>query len=114
MADQYLACMLERCARTSGRVFVAEVDHTVVGFVAVLANVSSEEPDEDRAPYAYVSDLAVRSAYRPTASAARCSSRPSGSREARARASFASACWRGTRARGGYTPAWASRTTRFS
>ncbi len=64
MADQYLVFMLERCARTSGRVFVAEVDHTVVGFVAVLANVSPEEPDEDRAPYAYVSDLVVRSAYR--------------------------------------------------
>lgn len=64
MADTYLAFMLERCARTSGRVFVAEVDHTVVGFVAVLANVPQEEPDEDRAPYAYVSDLLVRSAYR--------------------------------------------------
>ena len=64
MADQYLAFMLERCARMTGRVFVAEVDHTVVGFVAVLASVPSEEPDEDRAPYAYVSDLVVRSAYR--------------------------------------------------
>jgi len=64
MADQYLAFMLERCARTSGRVFIAEIDHAVVGFVAVLANVPQEEPDEDRAPYAYVSDLVVRSAYR--------------------------------------------------
>lgn len=64
MADQYLAFMLERCARMTGRVFVAEVDHAVVGFAAVLANVPQEEPDEDRAPYAYVSDLVVRSAYR--------------------------------------------------
>lgn len=64
MADRYLAFMLERCARTAGRVFVAEVGYTVVGFVAVLANVPQEEPDEDRAPYAYVSDLVVRSAHR--------------------------------------------------
>lgn len=64
MADQYLAFMLERCVRMTGRVFVAEVDHAVVGFVAVLANVPQEEPDEDRAPYANVSDLVVRSAYR--------------------------------------------------
>ena len=64
MADQYLAFMLERCARMTGRVFVAEVDHAVAGFVAVLASVAPEEPDEGRAPYAYVSDLVVRSAYR--------------------------------------------------
>ncbi len=64
MVDQYLAFMLERCARTSGGVFVAEVDHTVAGFVAVLARVPPEEPDEDPTPYAYVSDLVVRSAYR--------------------------------------------------
>jgi GNAT superfamily N-acetyltransferase len=64
MVDQYLAFMLERCARTSGRVFVAAVDDTVAGFVAVLASVPAGEPDEDRAPYAYVSDLVVRSAYR--------------------------------------------------
>lgn len=64
MADQYLAFMLERCARMSGNVFVAEVDHAVVGFVAVLADVPQEEPDEDRAPYAYISDLVIRSAYR--------------------------------------------------
>lgn len=64
MVDQYLAFMLERCARTFGPVFIAEVDHTVAGFVAVLASVPPQEPDEDRASYAYVSDLLVRSAYR--------------------------------------------------
>jgi ribosomal protein S18 acetylase RimI-like enzyme len=59
MADAYLTFLLERCSRTAGRVLVAEVDHVVVGFVAVLARVAPEEPDEDQTPYAYISDLVV-------------------------------------------------------
>ena len=64
MADAYLAFLLERCSGTSGRVFVAEVDQAVVGFVGVLAKVAPEEPDEDQTPYAYISDLVVLPAYR--------------------------------------------------
>jgi ribosomal protein S18 acetylase RimI-like enzyme len=62
MADRYLAYMLERCAGTAGRIFVAEEDGVVVGFVGVLARVVPE-PDEAQA-YAYVSDLVVLPAYR--------------------------------------------------
>jgi len=64
MADAYLAFLLERCSRASGRIFVAEVDHTVVGFVGVLAKIPPEEPDEDPTPYAYISDLVVLPTYR--------------------------------------------------
>jgi len=64
MADAYLAFLLERCSRASGRIFVAEVDHTVVGFVGVLAKFPPEEPDEDPTPYAYISDLVVLATYR--------------------------------------------------
>jgi ribosomal protein S18 acetylase RimI-like enzyme len=62
MADRYLAYMLERCAGAAGRIFVAEEDGVVVGFVGVLARVVPE-PDEAQA-YAYVSDLVVLPAYR--------------------------------------------------
>lgn len=62
MADRYLAYVLERCARAAGRIFVAEADDAVVGFVGVLARVVPE-PDEGQA-YAYVSDLVVLPAYR--------------------------------------------------
>lgn len=64
MADAYLAFVLARCAETSGRVFVAEIDRMVAGFVSVLARVAREEPDEPPTPYAYVSDLVVRAPYR--------------------------------------------------
>ncbi|HUP36286.1 MAG TPA: GNAT family N-acetyltransferase [Candidatus Limnocylindria bacterium] len=47
-----------------GRVLVAEIDHRVVGFIALLARVVPEEPDEDQTPYAYISDLVVLPRYR--------------------------------------------------
>jgi ribosomal protein S18 acetylase RimI-like enzyme len=62
MADRYLAHVLDRCAGAAGRIFVAEEDGAVVGFVGVLARVVPE-PDEAQA-YAYVSDLVVLPAYR--------------------------------------------------
>lgn len=62
MADRYLAHMLRRCDEALGRVFVAEEDGTVVGFVGVLGRVIPE-PDESQT-YAYVSDLVVMPAYR--------------------------------------------------
>jgi ribosomal protein S18 acetylase RimI-like enzyme len=64
MADAYLTFLLDRCSQTGGRVLVAEVDHEVVGFVAVFARVVPEEPDEDQTPYAYISDLVVLPRYR--------------------------------------------------
>jgi len=59
MADDYLAHLLARCSRDSGRIFVAEEEGEVVGFVGVLASVLPEELDEDPAPHAYISDLVV-------------------------------------------------------
>jgi ribosomal protein S18 acetylase RimI-like enzyme len=64
MADAYTAFLLERCSRASGRIFVAEVDDAVAGFVGVLAHVMPEEPDETPVPYAYISDLVVLPTYR--------------------------------------------------
>ena len=64
MADAYLAFLIDRCERCSGKVFVAEVDDSVVGFISVLAKVLPEEPDEDQAEYAYIADLVVLPLYR--------------------------------------------------
>ena len=64
MADSYVELLLNRCSGTSGRVFVAEADQTVVGFVCVIARVDPDEPDEEATPYTYISDLVVLPAYR--------------------------------------------------
>src|SRR5262245_51144515 len=64
MADGYLAYLLGRCSKTSGRLFVAETDRVVVGLVGVLARVLPDGPDEDPTPCAYVSDLIVLPGYR--------------------------------------------------
>jgi ribosomal protein S18 acetylase RimI-like enzyme len=61
MVDAYVAQMVDRCARWSGRIFVAEVDGRVVGFVSVVAEVPQDELDEPPGPIAYVTDLVVGS-----------------------------------------------------
>ena len=63
MADDYLAFLFRRCAESSGRILVAEVDQVVAGFAGVLASVAPE-PDEDPASYAYLTDLVVLPACR--------------------------------------------------
>src|SRR5688572_26017469 len=64
MAASYVELLLKRCSGTSGRVFVAEADQTVVGFVGVIARVDPDEPDEEPTPYTYISDLVVLPAHR--------------------------------------------------
>jgi ribosomal protein S18 acetylase RimI-like enzyme len=64
MVDAYLNLALARCRQWKGSVFVAEVEGEVVGMSCVWGRVTSEEPDDDPADYAYVSDLVVRSTFR--------------------------------------------------
>jgi ribosomal protein S18 acetylase RimI-like enzyme len=62
-ADPYLAEVFRNCAENSGRVFLAEADGVVVGFICVLAKVPPSA-DDGIAPYGYISDLIVRAAHR--------------------------------------------------
>jgi ribosomal protein S18 acetylase RimI-like enzyme len=64
IADAYVSTLLERCSRWCGRILMAEDLGAVVGFVAVLARVPPEEPDEVQHEHAYVTDLVVRRRYR--------------------------------------------------
>jgi GNAT superfamily N-acetyltransferase len=64
IADEYLRVMFARCATWAGRVFVAEVDGALAGFVSVWGRVPPQDPDEPRAEYAYVCDLVVRAPFR--------------------------------------------------
>ena len=62
-ADPYLAGVFRNCAENSGRIFLAEADGAVVGFICVLAKVPPSA-DDGIAPYGYISDLIVRAAHR--------------------------------------------------
>jgi GNAT superfamily N-acetyltransferase len=62
-ADPYLTEVFRNCAENSGRIFLAEADGAVVGFICVLAKVPPSA-DDGIAPYAYISDLVVRAAHR--------------------------------------------------
>jgi len=64
MADAYLAYILDRCREYRGKVFVAEVDRRVVGFVCVWSRVPPTEPDEPPTEYAYISDLVILAPFR--------------------------------------------------
>jgi ribosomal protein S18 acetylase RimI-like enzyme len=61
-ADPYLAEVFKNCAESSGRIFLAEANGVVIGFVCVLAKVLPSA-DDGIDPYAYISDLVVRAAY---------------------------------------------------
>jgi ribosomal protein S18 acetylase RimI-like enzyme len=64
IAEAYLNRMFARCREWDGRIFVAELAGQVVGFACVWARVRPDEPDENPAEYAFVSDLVVSAAYR--------------------------------------------------
>lgn len=58
--------LFDQCEKTKGTFYVAVEDSTgrVAGYVAVLGEVPSDEPDDDPTPYAYLSDLIVLSDFR--------------------------------------------------
>jgi ribosomal protein S18 acetylase RimI-like enzyme len=64
MADAYCEQIHARCRDADGRIFVAEQNGIVVGFVAVLAHETFKELDEPAGSYAFISDLVVLAPYR--------------------------------------------------
>src|SRR5579871_4982592 len=62
-ADPYLAEVFSHCAESTGRIFLADANGAVVGFICVLAKVLPSA-DDGFEPYAYISDLVVRASHR--------------------------------------------------
>jgi ribosomal protein S18 acetylase RimI-like enzyme len=59
ICGRYIDGLFADCAKTSGAIFVAEVDGLIVGFVCVLSRVPSDNIIELESEYAYVTDLVV-------------------------------------------------------
>ena len=59
MADAYCERMHARCGEAVGRIFVAELAGTVIGFVTVLAHEAFTDLDDPPGTYGLVTDLAV-------------------------------------------------------
>lgn len=59
IAGHYLQYILSRCDETDGKIFVAEVDGRMAGFVSVWAKVKTRQIEESEYEYAYISDLVV-------------------------------------------------------
>jgi GNAT superfamily N-acetyltransferase len=64
MADEYCERIHARCVESDGRVFVAEHDGAVVGFVAVFSREPFTELDDPPGTYALISDLVVLPPFR--------------------------------------------------
>lgn len=64
MADAYCEQMHAHCREAVGRVFVAEHNGSVVGFVAVVAHEPFTSLDDPPGTYALITDLAVLSSNR--------------------------------------------------
>ena len=64
IAASYRQRLVTQCHGCAGRIFVAELRGEVVGFVCVLAHVSSEDPIEKDPEHAYIPDLVVMPEHR--------------------------------------------------
>lgn len=64
VSKQYLEYLFARRDETGGKIFVAEVDGRVVGFISVWLRVKAKMIEEKEYEYAYVSDLVVVTGYR--------------------------------------------------
>lgn len=66
IARRYVEAMLQRCSAYEGRVFVAEAQAAIVGFVCVLARVPEASTDAYARPHAAIGELFVEPAHRGT------------------------------------------------
>ena len=64
IADECVSRMLDRCKQEDGRVFVADVDGGITGYVSAFARVRTEVLHEGEFEYALIGDLVVLEAYR--------------------------------------------------
>jgi GNAT superfamily N-acetyltransferase len=64
IVDEYIPQMLDRCKSCLGRIFVAEVDGDVAGYVTILTKVRSGELEDGDIEYGLVDDLVVRRRFR--------------------------------------------------
>lgn len=64
VVDSCIKHMLEQCEKCAGKILIAETDGEVGGFVTVLCEVKSEEPDDGDLEYGLISDLVVVEKYR--------------------------------------------------
>jgi GNAT superfamily N-acetyltransferase len=65
-APGYREHLLAKCHESAGRIFVAEMEGDIVGFVCVLARADSGSLTEKFREHAYVTDLVVLPAHRGT------------------------------------------------
>ena len=63
VADDYVAFLERQCTARDGRVFVAEVEGRVAGFVCVVSATRGDSPD-DPATFAWIHDIYVRPEHR--------------------------------------------------
>ena len=56
--------MMARCEAHDGRIFVAEEERVIAGYVTVLARVRSDETDDGGLEYGLITDLMVRQRFR--------------------------------------------------
>lgn len=64
IVDAYMPEMLGRCKECAGKIFVADVDSSIVGYVTVLTRVRSEELAAGDFEFGLVTDVVVLRQYR--------------------------------------------------
>jgi len=63
IADDYLKYAVDRVKENDGKIFVAESDHNIIGFVSVIVN-KEDSPAYPKDKYGYIMDLVTLSTSR--------------------------------------------------
>ncbi len=64
VAKPYFAWMMKRCQKYDGKIFVAEEEGEVIGFISVFGRMKYTDPDDYPHDYPFVEDLVVHAPYR--------------------------------------------------
>lgn len=64
IVDAYIVEMLDRCQKYHGKIFVAESEGEIAGYVSVLTKVRSDELEDGDMEYGLIADLVVKQEFR--------------------------------------------------
>ena len=64
IADQYMANMFKECEKYSGRIFVAEIEQELAGYLTVLCRYVSKDIEDGPREFGYVTDLFISANHR--------------------------------------------------
>lgn len=64
IAEPYFEWMIKRCRKYYGKIFIAEEEGNIIGFMTVLGRMKYTDPDDYPHEYALIEDLIIHAPFR--------------------------------------------------